>query len=324
MKPYLILLIAPALFMACTPGDRETKVLEQDAIEVKGEFSISGAYAIYPLLNVWAEEFMQLHPDVNIMLFRDGTGKGIEDLQTRSSDIAMISREISPEEVAFGYAIFAVAKDAVVPIINDANPMLDEILDKGLSHRQLQILFSMDEKPTWGALYMKEIIDRVNVYHRSDASGAATIWANFLLLGYDDLNGIGLEGDHNMVQQVLDDPNGIGYCNMIYIWDSTGTEIRQGLQVPPIDLNYNGRIDHREKVPRDLMAMRRHIQAGKYPHSLCRYLYLLTNPDSTNEALKAFLIYIMTEGQSVVETAGYCKVPPFILDCQVNKLLKGK
>lgn len=324
MKRLFILLFFPVLLTACQPGSRETQDTEPETAKVTGSFSISGAYAIYPLLKIWTEEFMKMHPGVTINLVKEGTGRGIENLRLGNSHIAMISREMSPEEEALGYAIFAVAKDAVVPIINSRNPVIEQILEKGMSHRQLQILFSMDDKPTWGEIYMKENDAPVNVYIRSDPSGAAMIWSNFLLVDNNDLNGTGLEGDDLMVQQVLADSNSIGYCNMIYIWDSTAPEVNPGLLVVPFDLNYNGRIDYREKIPRDMKSMRRYIQLGKFPHSLCRYLYLLEDPKTSNETLKAFLIYVMTEGQSMVENAGYCKVPGFILDCQVNKLRKGK
>ncbi|HSG67497.1 MAG TPA: substrate-binding domain-containing protein, partial [Bacteroidales bacterium] len=240
------------------------------------------------------------------------------------SDVAMISREITPEEEALGFSIYTVAKDAVVPIVNAGNPFLDKILNEGLSHRQLQILFTMEKKPNWGEVYMIAGDEPVNVYTRSDASGAAIIWAGFLLADLKELKGINVEGDDSMVESILQDTNGIGYCNMIYIWDSSSTVVHPGLRVLPIDLNYNGRIDYKEVLPDNLSEMRRHIQMGKYPHSLCRYLYLLINPGKTSDALNGFLEYTMTDGQALVENAGYCRVPKFVLDCQVNKLRRGK
>jgi len=324
MNRNLIPLLLLLVLFSCTAGNREAPPVQQAPAELTGEFTISGAYAIFPLLKVWADDFMEQHPGVSISLSRQGTGKGLEMLKEGNSNIAMISREMSPEEEAMGFAIFAVAKDAVVPIINTRNPVIGQVMEKGLSHKELQILFSMETKPGWGDLYMKDCRAPVSVYTRSDASGAAQIWANFLLLEVGDMKGIPLEGDDQMVRQVMQDTNAIGFCNMIYVWDSATTQIHDVLQVLPIDQNYNGRIDHREAIPRNINDMRRHIQLGKYPHSLCRYLYLVINPDNSNEALKAFLVYVMTEGQGLVEVSGYCRVPRFILECQVNKILKGK
>lgn len=81
-------------------------------------------------------------------------------------DIAMVSRELKPQEKERGALAFAVAKDAVVATINVNNPIYKELLKTGLSKQQAQEIWEGKTK--------------LNVYTRSDACGAAETWAAFL------------------------------------------------------------------------------------------------------------------------------------------------
>ncbi|HOW10799.1 MAG TPA: hypothetical protein PLX08_13455, partial [Bacteroidales bacterium] len=42
--------------------------------EISGTFSISGSYALYPLISKLAGEFMSIYPDVKIEVTKVGTG----------------------------------------------------------------------------------------------------------------------------------------------------------------------------------------------------------------------------------------------------------
>ena len=66
---------------------------------LKGNISISGAFAIYPLMTRWAEEFQRINPGVRFDISSGGAGKGMEDVLAGNVDIGMISREITPARV---------------------------------------------------------------------------------------------------------------------------------------------------------------------------------------------------------------------------------
>src|SRR5664279_780591 len=92
--------------------------------DLKGNISISGAFALYPLTVKWAEEFRKIHPGVKIDISAGGAGKGITDALAKMVDIGMVSREISPEEVKKGAFAVAVTKDAVVATVSAVNPTI--------------------------------------------------------------------------------------------------------------------------------------------------------------------------------------------------------
>jgi len=64
--------------------------------ELKGQISLSGAFALYPLAVKWAEEFRKLHPKVKIDISGGGAGKGITDALAKVVDLGMVSRELKP------------------------------------------------------------------------------------------------------------------------------------------------------------------------------------------------------------------------------------
>ena len=86
---------------------------------LSGTISVSGAFALYPMMTVWAEEFTKLHPDVQFDVQGGGAGKGMTDTIAGAVDIGMISRSIKPEEEAQNIFWVSVTKDAVFPIISD-------------------------------------------------------------------------------------------------------------------------------------------------------------------------------------------------------------
>lgn len=54
---------ASLLFFTSSCGSN-SKNGSKDSEKVEGNITISGAFALYPLVNVWAEEFRKQYPDV--------------------------------------------------------------------------------------------------------------------------------------------------------------------------------------------------------------------------------------------------------------------
>src|SRR5689334_6443679 len=147
---------------------------------LSGTLAISGAFALYPMMTVWAEEFTKLHPDVQFDVQGGGAGKGMTDTIAGAVDIGMISRKIKDEETAQGIFWVAVTKDAVFPLVSADNPVAADLIAKGITAETFNKIFITGEIKTWGEVVGKpEITDEIHVYTRSDAAGAADIWAQF-------------------------------------------------------------------------------------------------------------------------------------------------
>jgi phosphate transport system substrate-binding protein len=289
--------------------------------QLNGTISVSGAFALYPMMTVWADEFHKLHPDVEFDVQGGGAGKGMTDTIAGAVDIGMISRSIKPEEEAQDIFWVPVTKDAVFPIISDSNPNKDKILALGISQETFSKIFITGEIKTWG-----EVIgdlsntDQINVYTRSDSAGAAEQWAKFSGgNAQDELQGIGINGEPAMLDTVLKDPLGIGYSNLNSVFDlSTGNMIT-GIVIPPIDINSNGQADAQEiyKVKKDAFTA---VANSTYPSPPARFENLATKGKPTGLTL-AFIEWILTDGQQYLEQAGYV---PLTVEQQAESLAKLK
>src|SRR5512142_3306425 len=133
--------------------------------KLSGTISVSGAFALYPMMTVWAEEFQKLHPDVQFDVQGGGAGKGMTDTIAGAVDIGMISRSIKPEEESQGVFWISVTKDAVFPIVSDKNPVKDQLLAKGISQEIFAKIFISGELKTWGEVVGDPSIkDEIHVY----------------------------------------------------------------------------------------------------------------------------------------------------------------
>jgi phosphate transport system substrate-binding protein len=224
-------------------------------------------------------------------------------------DIGMVSREIYPVEIRKGAWFIPVTKDAVLPVINCNHPLLVEIMKKGIRRSALARIWLQEEPPTWNELLGGKGSMQVHAYTRSDSCGAAETWALFLGRKQEDLLGIGVFGDPGLNDAVRKDALGIGFNNVNYAYDAGTLKPMTGTVILPIDLNGNGMLDKDENFYGDRNAITAAIAADRYPSPPARDLYLVCRGIPKNARVKAFLKWILQEGQRFVPEAGYIALP---------------
>jgi phosphate transport system substrate-binding protein len=310
-----------SMFLTACGSVASTKDPAAEDDELSGTISVSGAFALYPMMTVWAEEFTKLHPEVQFDVQGGGAGKGMTDTIAGAVDIGMISRNIKPEEEAQGIFWVSVTKDAVFPIISAENPFVEDILAKGITQEVFAKIFITGEIKTWGELTGKpDVTDEIHVYTRSDACGAGEMWAKFSGgKAQDELKGIGINGEPAMVDTVVKDPLGIGYGNLNSIFDLGSGDIIAGAAVPPVDINGNGQAD-----PEEVYAVKEDafdaVANGTYPSPPARFENLATLGKPSGLTL-AFIEWILTDGQQYLKQAGYVPLTP---EQQAESLAKLK
>lgn len=305
-----LLIIASLLLGACGASADEPSIT----------LSSSGAFALYPMMQRYAEEYSRQNPHIAFDITGGGAGKGISDVLAGATDFGMVSRDLRTEEIELGAVGFAVARDAVFVVVNANNPYIDLILERGLTTEALNKLYITQEISTWGDLLGDpSITEAVNVYTRSDSAGAAEMIALFYgAETQEDLKGIGVDGDPGLLNAVLNDPLGIGYNNLGFVYDfSTGVPVA-GAVVAPIDLNTNGQIEEHELLETRQEAVQA-ILDGDYPSPPSRLLYLVTKGQPSGATLD-FLRWIYNEGQAYVSEAGYVPLSAQELAGEVDRL----
>jgi len=288
--------------------------------ELKGAIKVSGAWALYPMMVKWAEEFQKIHPGVKIEVSAGGAGKGMADALAGLVDIGMVSRDIYPEEVQKGAYYVAVTKDAVVATINKDNPVLNEILTKGLTRQIFYNIYIAGNVTTWGQVVGRpEVTEEIHVYTRSDAAGAPETWAKYLGKRQEDLRGVGVYGDPGLLEAVKKDRLGIGFNNIGYAYDVETKRQVEGIVVVPIDVNENGQIDPEENFYGTKDKIVEAIGKVLYPHPPARNLHLVTKGKFTG-VTKEFVKWILTDGQKYVEEVGYVPLSKDVINEQLKKL----
>jgi len=306
------LLLALSVY-ACAPTPAPT-----NGETLQGEITVSGAFALYPLMTRWAEEFQRLNPNVRFDIASGGAGKGMSDILADKVDIGMVSREIVSEEESQGAYPLAVAKDAVFPLVNAANPVVNELLSNGITQETLTKIFITGEITEWGEVTGRpDVTEEIHVYTRSDICGAAATWSLYLGGAQSDLLGAGKFGDPGMVQAVQNDPLGIGYNNLIYAY-GLGDVPPEGTFILPLDLNTNGQADADEILDTREKAVNA-VEMGRYPAPPSRTLYLVTN-GKPEGVVQAFLEWVLTDGQDYVERSGYVQLSSELLGNSLQKI----
>src|SRR5262249_7467472 len=126
----------------------------------------------------------------------------------------------------------------------------------------------------------------------------------------DDLKGTGVQGDPGLLEAVRKDPLGIGFNSISFAYDpSIGGSPIQGINVVPLDQNGNGKIDENESFYTTQKDLTTAVAAGKYPSPPVRTLYFATKGDPTGP-VRDFIKWALTDGQALVEPAGFVKISP--------------
>ena len=277
-------------------GDPQGRPLAQEQ-KLEGAITISGAWAIYPTVVMWAEHFEKKYPGVKIYVSAGGAGKGAADAIAGLVDIGMVSREPDPSELKKNIQAIYVLKDAVYPVVSEKNFFLPDLLKKGITKQTLSDIYISGIITTWGQVIGKKDNKPIHIYTRSDSCGAAASWAAYLGKKQEDLKGVGIYGDPGLLETSKRDPVGIGYNNFSYVFTRDGS-LMPGIKLVPIDSNENGIADKNEVYTNRTQAVAA-MESGRYPAA--RKNFFFTRKDA-NPLVKEFIRFALSEeGAKIVE-----------------------
>lgn len=311
----MMLLILSATLVACggsttnVPVSAETTGTTGDPAPAEERtIAVSGAFALFPMMTVWAEQYTALHPNIRFDVQGGGAGKGMTDVLAGAVDIAMVSRDIRAEEASQGAFGVPVTIDAVVPTANANNPHVVELLATGLNKETAAAIWIHQTITTWGQLLGTDATESITVYTRSDASGAGEVWSQFQGgTAQEDLKGTAVNGDPGLAEAVRQDALGIGFNNIGFAYDlATGAQL-EGLLVIPLDLNGDGAISAGEDFYSTKDDIAAAIASRTYPFPPARELYLVTKGEP-DPVIADFYRWVLTEGQAFVADAGYVQI----------------
>lgn len=305
----VLLSLGLLLLVACgSSGPADSSGSAADQPPQQETLAISGAFALFPLVTLWAEEYQRVNPNVRFDIQVGGAGKGMTDVLAGAVDIAMVSRELRPielEQEAYGVPV---AIDAVLGTFNANNPHADLILEKGISREVAAGIWITGDITTWGQALGIDDETPINVYTRSDAAGAAEMWSFFLGgEAQEDLLGTAVNADPGLAEAVRQDTFGVGFNNIGFAYDQVTEVPITGLQVIPIDLDGDGQLSDDERFYATRDELTAAIAVEKYPFPPARVLYLVTKGEPS-PTVAGFYRWILNEGQAFIPDAGYVHI----------------
>jgi phosphate transport system substrate-binding protein len=173
---------------------------------------------------------------------------------------------------------------------------------------------------TWSQAFGVKGTTPIHIYTRSDACGAAEVWAKYFDKKQEDLLGSGVYGDPGLALAVKKDPLGIGYNNIGYVFDSKTKKQLAGIRIIPLDINGDGKITSDEDFYNSIDQLIQAIASGKYPSPPARELYFVTNGKPKKEIVINFLQWVLSDGQKFVNDAGYITLSKEKITAELKKI----
>lgn len=311
-------MLLTTFIIACAPKVSENFDKESG---YTGSISVSGAFALYPIVILWSEDFKKEHPNVRFNISAGGAGKGIADVLSSMVEIGLVSRDLHPLEVEKGAFPIHVAKDAVLGTINERHPNYDLIKQRGMTQQELRAIFVDKKYKSWHDIDVRFDDLPIEVYVRSDAAGGAETWAKFLGEMQEGLHGVGIFGDPALAQAIKENPAAIGFNNINYVYDLVSKKTTADIAVIPIDKNANGRIDPEENFYEHLDSLTQAISANRYPSPPARDLTFVICKDANSALVKDFIRFVLAEkNQGYLLENGYVPLNDSLRKAELNKL----
>jgi phosphate transport system substrate-binding protein len=312
----------------------------------------AGATFPYPVYSKWFDVYHTQHPNIQINYQSIGSGGGIRQLTAGTVDFGASDMPMNDDQIKdyqskndSGILHFPTVIGAVVPTYNVPKVATDlKFTQKALVGIYMGTITKWNDPEIAKANPGVSLPgDDLVVIHRSDGSGTSFIWTDFLSKASGDwkskvgagasinwpvgLGGKGNEGVSGLIKQT---PDSIGYVELIYALQNN---IAFGLVQNPDGKFVKASLESvaaaaagaSKSMPDDFrVSITNAPGATAYPISSFTWLLIpQTIKDSAKrDAIKAFLKWMLTDGQQYNEALSYAKLPKAIADRESKEISK--
>lgn len=248
---------------------------------------VKGSDTLLPLTQELAEDYLEEHPEGEVIVTGGGSGVGIAALMENTTDIAMASRRIKfGEKMKFAEAGLQareviVAYDALAVVVNPSNPVTQ------LTREQLEDIFR-GKITNWKEVGGED--RKIVVYSRETSSGTYEFFKESVLDNKNYMSSIlSMPATGAIIQSVKQTKGAIGYIGLAYL----------NRYVKPLAVSYDG--GEHYAVPSVETAA-----DGSYP--IVRPLYYYYDA-AKEQTVSSFISYALSpEGQKSVLEQGFVPV----------------
>ena len=313
---------------------------------------INGAGATFPnpIYTKWFDEYHKANGNIEINYASVGSGAGIKQVTDGTVDFGASDGPMNDEQMkayqdkyGFGIQHFPTVLGAVVPTYNlpGVNTSLN-FTPEALAGIFLGKITKWNDPAIAGAntgvnLPAADIV----VVHRAEGSGTTYVWTDYLSKISDEWKtrvgkggsvnwpaGIGAKGNEGVTGVVKEQPNSIGYVELIYavqnkisygaVKNSAGVFVKAdlaGVSAAAAGAAKNMPQDYRVSIT---------DAPGKSAYPIASFTWLLIpkkiQDAGKRDALKGFLKWMLTDGQNYAEALSYAKLPKEVVAKEMNTI----
>lgn len=310
------------------------------------QITAAGATFPAPVYQKWFSDYHTAHSDVQVNYQSIGSGAGIQQLTAGTvdfgaSDMPMTDAQLSKLKVKALH--FPTVMGAVVPTYNIPG-VTQELKFSGES---LAGIFLGTIKKWNDPMLMKDNpgvklpAEDIVVVHRSDGSGTSFIWTDFLSKVSPDWKskvgastsvswpvGLGGQGNEGVSGTVKQTPDSIGYVELIFavknnmpvglVKNSAGSYVKASLE--SVSAAAAGAA---KEMPDDFRVSITNAP-GKNAYPISSFTWMLVPseiPDAAKaKAIKAFLQWMLTEGQKSAPSLVYAALPKEVVAKETKQI----
>jgi phosphate transport system substrate-binding protein len=307
-----------------TPGSEQVSLLG------------AGSTFIYPVMGRWTSEFAQQHPNVHINYQSIGSGGGVQQVKAGTVDFGASDNSLDDKALA--------EMKPVLQIPESAGPVCITYNLPGLG-KPLQLSSDIIAGISLGTITnwrdpriaqenpgLKLPGSKIFVAHRTEGSGTTAAFTTYLSAVSPEWKskvgagaavswpvGVGGKGSEGVTASVKESPGGIGYVELTYaqenklpialVKNQAGKYVMPSLDSTTAAIAaFAGQL---AKDPRTSIVNPPASAPEAYPISTLTFLIIPTDgaDKAKRTALKQFVQYIISTGQSSARTLNYAPLP---------------
>ena len=239
-----------------------------DLPEGSTSLTLSCAPELQPLINTWISDFSRSHPDIKIAV-----EQGIAEPTGKSGKIFVFTEQHKREGTATTSFRLVAGREIIVPVINEANPLLNELRQKGVTAEALLKALTGSNQSGWGELTGSSRNIPVHFYIMDDGFTRSGVEA-FLRANDAAMQGFKTESADSFVNAIASDPHALGFCRLNAVLDDERGALAARIAFLPVDRNGSGKLEFMEDIYGSAADLTRGVWIGKYPKALSGHLFL--------------------------------------------------
>lgn len=283
----IIVLLCSAL---STPSLMATNETSQNP----GSIHIAATADLVNVTRIWADAYQKQHPGqvVSVTQFERGAHPEVSaPCFITDADHSLLTGEDLWKMV--------VGREVIIPVTSVKNPALSNLMQHGLSQKELSGLMTQTVQGEKGVLGG----EFTHCYILGDGSLKNQL-AKYLKIDAATLQASMVTSSKELAEALAKDPKGLAFCRLSDVLQESQDQLLQGLSILPIDKNGNGILEGYENIYANLEDFMHGVWVGKYPGALTTNIYAIAPAKPTNPDEIAFLKWVVDEGQQYLNPQG--------------------